>query len=435
MKAPRLTLTARVAGAFVVLTFVVASVFARMTYLAIDGVERDVIVAEEKAQLDWLIAREHAGAARITELPRGERLYVTPDQPESALPEFLRGLGPGWHERGGAGRPLHALVRQDGARTWYLVTDHGALEQRERFWVRFLGGAVITATLVALGLGLALARSALAPVRRLAARVAAIRPGEDPGPLAADYANDPVGVLARTFEARLTELRALLEQEQLFTGDVSHELRTPAAVIGGAAEVLAERPELGATARAAVGRIHTAAQDLNALIDAFALLGRSPHALARVRCRLDEVVRAQVERVRELHGHPGIDIEIDAPEAVTVDAPAVLLGVAVRNLVENAVRHAGDGPIRVRVRADEVQVEDAGPGVAAHARAWIFERHARAAPASVAGSGLGLAIVRRVCERGGWRVTAQALAPGMRFVLHLGPGAASRNPHAALTLP
>jgi len=85
------------------------------------------------------------------------------------------------------------------------------------------------------------------------------------------------------------------------------------------------------------------------------------------------------------------------------------LRILARNLIDNAVRHAGRaGRVRVQVTTagGEVvlRVDDSGPGIPASERASVFDRFHRRGGDSTVGSGLGLAIVRAVADRHGARI-------------------------------
>jgi two-component system sensor histidine kinase QseC len=111
----------------------------------------------------------------------------------------------------------------------------------------------------------------------------------------------------------------------------------------------------------------------------------------------------------------------------SLSCPAILLTVAVRNLLNNAVHYAPEGTVRITVRADAVVVDDSGTGLQENDIPRAFDRHRRLAPEIPGGEGLGLAIVQRICERSGWRVQAQALPTGMRFELWFGGEDADRR--------
>lgn len=105
----------------------------------------------------------------------------------------------------------------------------------------------------------------------------------------------------------------------------------------------------------------------------------------------------------------------------------IALGQVVRNLVDNAVRHAETTVvIGVRSVGDRVEltVDDDGPGVPVADRGRVFERFVRldeARTRDAGGSGLGLAIVREVVtSHGGEVAIEQAPLGGARFVVRLG---------------
>jgi signal transduction histidine kinase len=111
---------------------------------------------------------------------------------------------------------------------------------------------------------------------------------------------------------------------------------------------------------------------------------------------------------------------------VTVEGDRLLLRRLVRNLLENARRYAGDGPIEISVAPEGaravLEVRDHGPGVPAEERERIFEPfYRRAATAeSGRGSGLGLALVRDIAGRHGGNVVCLAAeGGGSRFRVDL----------------
>jgi two-component system phosphate regulon sensor histidine kinase PhoR len=92
------------------------------------------------------------------------------------------------------------------------------------------------------------------------------------------------------------------------------------------------------------------------------------------------------------------------------------------NLVDNAVKYAGDGgEVSVRLRrvpgAVALSIADRGSGIAADEQRRIFERFYRAENArarNVRGSGIGLALVKHIAEAHGGRVVVESPAPGAR---------------------
>jgi signal transduction histidine kinase len=108
----------------------------------------------------------------------------------------------------------------------------------------------------------------------------------------------------------------------------------------------------------------------------------------------------------------------NAIEHLMIEGQPDLIETALRNLLENAVRHTPRGvEILVTIDADGlVCVADDGPGVPAEAKARLFERFSRGDPQG-SGAGLGLSIVRQIMERHGGRVRLTPLARGARFEL------------------
>src|SRR6185369_3954318 len=95
--------------------------------------------------------------------------------------------------------------------------------------------------------------------------------------------------------------------------------------------------------------------------------------------------------------------ELEPGAPALIEGSAGLLGVLVRNLVDNAVRYSPPGTnVRVDVGADATNVRlvvtDEGPGVAPEQRRALGERFYRVPGSQDVGTGLGLSIVRRIAE-------------------------------------
>jgi len=428
MSIKRAPLRQRLVVAFVLLTATVSGLFSLATFVAMDQFEEDLFVRQIEGELRWWIARlGEAPQSQPVVLANNARLYITPDMSATQLPSFLAKQDIGWREVFDGGE-TYQVVRQDrGSRRYYLVQPASELEHRERSWLLVLAAGTLIAVLVAFFLARLIASSVLEPVLRLAQRVRAVDPACAPRRLAAGFADDEVGELARVFEQRLGQLHEFTASERLFTSDVSHELRTPVAIIAGAAETLLMRSQMHAWARAAVVRIRVAAQEMQDLIDAFLALGRAPSTSAARHppCRVNTVLHAEIERLRAQVDAP--TVVLDEQTVLTLPCPAPLVTVAVRNLLDNAARYAPDGPVRITLQPDALTVDDSGKGLADADIARAFDRHQRLAVEVPNGEGLGLAIVQRICERLGWQIEAQPLAPGMRFVLRFNTETASGN--------
>jgi signal transduction histidine kinase len=220
--------------------------------------------------------------------------------------------------------------------------------------------------------------------------------------------------MARFEEARFTGER-MAELAQLktdFVSVVSHELRTPLTSIIGAIGTL-QRPELLPDDPRAQQLIEMAAKQSNrlrTLIEDLLVMSRIEADSLPVRPEeieldafLTEMLEALPERERVVH-EPTPDIR------VVISDPDHLARV-VTNLVENAIKYGGDGPIEVTTvdSRDEVHlsVVDHGPGISYEQHEVIFERFTQLQPhatRSKGGAGLGLSIVKGLVEAMNGRV-------------------------------
>ncbi len=271
------------------------------------------------------------------------------------------------------------------------------------------------ALLVTAGAGWLLAGAALRPVESMRREAAAISASEPARRLPIPATGDELARLATTLNAMLDRLQEALERGRRFVDDASHELRTPLASLRGEIGLALARhreaPELEAALRSIredVERLERLAEDL--LVLARSRGGRVP--VRRVPAPLADLVARSVRAVEEPAAAAGVQIEVDGPDAiVTVDPDRVQQ--ALRNLLENAVRHAPSGGV-VRLVATRVEdsvrfvVSDSGPGFPPGLIDRAFEPFARGdgAASDPDGTGLGLAIVRAVAEAHGGSVWA-----------------------------
>jgi signal transduction histidine kinase len=251
---------------------------------------------------------------------------------------------------------------------------------------------------------------ALAPVDAIRAEVDAIS-ATDPGRRVAPPASrDEVGRLATTMNRMLDRLERARTRERRFAADASHELRSPIAAIRQHAEVALGHPELGA---GLAETVHAESLRMQALVDDLLLLARADEHSLPLRRRptdLDDIVFAEARRLREWGT---VAVDTSGVSAVRVDADQAALRRVLRNLGDNAARHAA-GRVRLALRAADgwarLDVEDDGPGVPPAERARVFDRFVRLDEARGrvgGGSGLGLAIVAELVAAHGGSVSIE----------------------------
>ena len=206
-------------------------------------------------------------------------------------------------------------------------------------------------------------RSALAPLRRIEAGLAARKP-RDLTPLDIAVPRE-IGVLVGTINHFMARQARQFEIMRNLIADASHQLRTPVAAMRAQAELAADEPE-PARQRAIVARIHGRAVGLSRLTDQ--LLN---HALVIHRADAaphDPVdLRSIAIRIVDETDASDDDLRLDLPEdPVVCRGDALSLAEAGKNLVNNALRH-GAPPVTIKVRRDGAEavlaVRDRGPGM------------------------------------------------------------------------
>jgi signal transduction histidine kinase len=264
--------------------------------------------------------------------------------------------------------------------------------------------------LLAVAIWFALGR-ALTPVEQLRRAAAQVAVTGGPGSLPVPRTDDELGALARTLNEMLDRLETASARQRAFVADAAHELRSPIASLRTAVDVAREHPdayrpdELAADLDVDLRRMQDLVDDLLLL----ARVGAAP----RRRTHLDlAALAADVARDRGTVSGAG---------TATADRGAVTR--VLRNLVDNAVRHAADRVV-VTVEPGRVTVDDDGAGIPEGDRERVFERFVRlddARERDAGGSGLGLAIARELArDEGGDVVLSESPAGGLRATLVLG---------------
>jgi signal transduction histidine kinase len=262
------------------------------------------------------------------------------------------------------------------------------------------------------------------PTRQLTRAALAIAGARAPLPgapplLPARWAPAEIRALGAALATMTARLEARAAYVASFAADVSHELKSPLTAIRGAIELLREQGGSMAEAQRArfLDNIDADARRMERLVTRLLHLARIEHAHEA----LAEVPVRELLRERAAPHGPRVRQHLDrAPERVTIDPEH--LDTAVGNLIENALRHGGDGPIDVTVESEAgrliVSVRDHGPGISPGNQARLFERFFTTAR-DHGGTGLGLAITRAIAERRGGDVTFATGPTGTTFVLRV----------------
>jgi two-component system sensor histidine kinase MprB len=283
---------------------------------------------------------------------------------------------------------------------------------------------------LAAGLGLLVARGAIAPVRRLTAEAEHVAQTQDLSRrMPADGDGDEIDRLGAAFNTMLAALERSREAQRQLVADASHELRTPLTSIRTNIEILGRAKELPEAERAEVVAAASAQlEELTLLVGDLVDMARDGHPAAEEveDVRLDELVRECAARLNN-----GVRWELETDPSL-VRGSRTRLARAVANLLDNAAKYSPPGSVvEVTVHGGEVAVRDHGPGIAPEDLPHVFDRFwrsDRSRSRATGGSGIGLAVVRELVRAHQGHVELRSeLGHGTTARVVLQAGAAARR--------
>ncbi|MHB8293347.1 MAG: ATP-binding protein [Acidimicrobiales bacterium] len=260
----------------------------------------------------------------------------------------------------------------------------------------------IGAGLVAVLVGILLARRVSAPVRALTAAARSLTAGQRPARIDVQ-SPDELGEMAVAFNAMAdaAEAEEILRCE--FARDVAHELRTPLSVLQSQLEALQDG--LTSPGPGTFGSLHEETLRLARLVADLETLASADGARFTLERRVVELADLVEAAVAELAGpmkDKGISVSTTLSEAA-VNGDPLRLRQVVANLLSNAAKFVPPGGnVAVRLVSDgawaSLEVADDGPGIAPDDLPQIFERFFRGRGTRAGGSGIGLAVVAGLIE-------------------------------------
>lgn len=282
----------------------------------------------------------------------------------------------------------------------------------------FIGALV--AFLIAVALGIILARSLTRPVHEIITALRAMTGGELQQAVPV-RSRDELGELSAAFNQMSGDLAFANQQRRQMTADIAHDLRTPVTVIAGYLEALRDGVLPPTPERFAI--LYEEAQHLQSLIEDLRTLSLADTGeLSLHRQPIDPQALAQ--RIGELYRHQaeqqGVNLRVAASDSlpsVVVDEERMMQ--VLRNLVSNALRYTPEGGT-ITIGAEHeslstvLSVSDTGQGIKPEALPRIFDRFFRADAARVQAqgeSGLGLAIAKALVEAHGGTIGVASM-PG-----------------------
>ena len=297
--------------------------------------------------------------------------------------------------------------------------------------------ATVAGAVVAVLLGLILARTGLRPLRRVASEAATVTVNRLQTRLDAKSVPRELRELVTAMNGMLERIEDGFQRLSQFSGDVAHDLRTPISNLLGQTQVTLSKPRSVEEYQALLASNVEEFERLARMVENMLFLARADNAQVALR-KVDLDVRAELGRIQEyfegMAEERGVSIRIDGDQADT-DTPVnrvelladpILFRRAVSNLVANAIRYTPpDGTIVLsfaRVETEViVSVRNPGPGIERQYLPHIFDRFYRADPSradSALSAGLGLAIVQSIAQLHGGRAEVES-EPGKSTVFRL----------------
>lgn len=288
----------------------------------------------------------------------------------------------------------------------FEVWQLDGLEHNMRVLLLVIGSAALFTTILGASGGIWVSRRAVRPLVVVSDAAARIAGGDFATRLPTTHAGSEVEQLTESFNAMVNQLVTKLERDARFASDVSHELRSPLTALAMSASILEQhRDELAPAAQQSLTLLSAEIAVFQGLIEDLIELSRSDagaNTLTLEVIPVAEITRQAVRSVtRRLGGsEPPVEVDPELEDArVLVDRRRFERIIA--NLMDNAQHYAGS-TVAVRLVAQDarvqINVDDAGPGVAEGEQEHVFERFYRGRAAHdrsvVRGTGLGLALVR-----------------------------------------
>jgi len=430
-KSTPLRLTAALIALFSVVSLVsfgVAYVVARKTVeQAIrSSLYQELAVYRAAPSADALSALVQAQAAAM----RPEQKIVTYVDP------YGRRVGNGAIIRTSEGFEAVALQQGDKvARTYFALTERlqggyltlagsaDALQNLLTTMVIVLTVSLVPTVIIVLVGGLWLARRSARRITQMEGVLKQITEGD----LAAriregEGAQDDLGRIARRIDQMAAAMQGQVTELKQVSSDIAHDLRTPIQrlrlMLEDATEAEGERRD--ALIEKAFAETEAIGRTFQSLLQLAQIEGGKPGA-SFVPVDLAELVESVAGLYEPVAEDAGQSLVVEIGEPGPVMGDKTLLGQVLVNLIENAMRHAGEAAaIRVELKGTQITVADNGPGIPEAERKNVLRRLYRLDSArSTPGNGLGLSLVSAIAELHGAELRLEDNAPGLRVCLCL----------------
>jgi signal transduction histidine kinase len=335
-----------------------------------------------------------------------------------------------------AGSRHEALVRVFQLPGGFRLLVGRDIEERRR-----LQDIIWRATLLAVGLmivlgiggGYYVSRRILARIDAVAETSRTIMAGDLSQRMALSGSDDEFDRLASGLNAMLERIERLMHGLKEVSDNIAHDLKTPLTRLRSRVEAALRAEPTEEGYREALETTIEESDRLIAVFNGLLMIARAEAGAAGASfgpVDLADVARDVVELYEPVAEEAGLALTVDATDKATVDGNRELIGQAIANLVDNALKYGQQGTgetdasvtVIVRCKGDraEIAVADHGPGIPADSKPKVVERFARLEESrSAPGAGLGLALVAAVAHLHGGQLRLDDNNPGLKAVLDL----------------
>jgi len=309
-----------------------------------------------------------------------------------------------------------------------LVVGRDIVDQRDFAETvrRILLGGLGALAVLGLGGGLVAGRGILARIEGMRGTAESIMSGDLSRRVPVSGSADELDRLAGSLNGMLERIEQLMTGMREVSDNIAHDLRTPLSRLRTRLESALREAKGGGVAREAVAGAIEETDGLIKTFNAMLSLARLEAGAAGTLAVTDlgSLVTDAAELYEPVAEERGVHLTTAITEGVMVEADRQLLGQAVTNLIDNALKYGAGSAIDVAVRRDgvaaEIVVTDHGPGVADGDRERALKRFVRLeASRSESGSGLGLSLVAAVARLHGGTLRLEDNVPGLRVVIAL----------------
>lgn len=222
------------------------------------------------------------------------------------------------------------------------------------------------------------------------------------------------------------KLRTIEQMKDDFTHNMTHELKTPVAVAYSAADSMLRYYDQSDEARNKqfLKIIMQRLSYLSGMIEN--ILSVSMERFKTMKLNVEEValkpIVEDISGMMELKAANPVEIDIDIPDNLSIQADSLHLGNILSNLIDNALKYSGDS-VHIIIKADahSITISDNGVGIDKENLPFIFDKFYRVSSGDryeVGGYGLGLFYVKQITELMGWNIdVASKPGQGTKFTI------------------